>query len=126
MIAKSSIKPINDCDIVKYWANTIEVMRKLKREDDLYLDELYLIACIYRITFKKGRGAKYNEIEKGFNIMSYRRSYMMENVKKRGFIVNEAEGLSNGSGKVYKIVVTALGEQLLNKYRKLLVKLVED
>jgi predicted DNA-binding transcriptional regulator len=125
LITNNSIKSLDHCDIVKYWANTIEIMRILKREEDLYLDELFLIACIYRITVNKGRGAKYNEIEKGFNIMSYKRKYMLENITKRGFIKNDAEGLKNGSGMVYKIVLTPLGEQILNKYRKLLVKLIE-
>jgi hypothetical protein len=53
MITNIAKKELKDCEIVNYWANTIPIMRMLKKEDDLYLDELFLLSLIYRLYIEK-------------------------------------------------------------------------
>lgn len=124
MIANIAKKELKDCEIVNYWANTIPIMRMLKKEDDLYLDELFLLSLIYRLYIEKGSHIRISAINRAFNVLSYKREKMIANLMNRGYIAHS--GPERGFNQAYRIVVTALGEQLLIKYEKALRRLCNE
>jgi DNA-binding MarR family transcriptional regulator len=123
MIAKVAKKDLKDCEIINYWANAIVIRRQLMKEDGLYLDEVYLLSLIYVLN-KKGP-AKQTDLRERFNILSYQRDKMLNNLLSRGFIKNDIEGPSKAP-RPHRIVVSSLGEQLLIKYEKSLRKLCSE
>lgn len=117
-------KELNNCEIVNIWANTVTLMRELKKQDDLFLDELYLLSLIYKIVLDKGKPANQQNISDRFNILSYRRDKMLDNLISRGYVKNDMEG-PRGHFKPFRLIVSPLGEQLLIKYERAMRKLCE-
>jgi predicted transcriptional regulator len=115
---------VENCNLINHWSHSITIMRKLKKEDELYLDELFLLSLFYRIYRDKGGYVNQAEIMREFNILSYKREKMTANLITRGYIKNDQEG-KRGHFKPHKYIVTPLGEQLLIKYEKVMVKLCE-
>jgi hypothetical protein len=107
-------------DIVNIWANSISLRRILKEQDDLYLDEVYLLSLIFVIN--RERPAMGQDFDERFNILSYKRAKMLDNLIKRGLVKDDREG-KKGHFKPHKYIVTPLGEQLLIKYEKVMQKL---
>lgn len=123
MIKNLSKKSLKDCEIINYWAHSIPLMRLLKKDEDLYLDELFLLSHIFTVTNKLGRPAKQIEVTRGFNILSYKRDKMLLNLLKRGFIKNDMIGPST-KNKAFQYILSTTGEQLLIKYNKAMIKLI--
>jgi predicted transcriptional regulator len=114
-----------DYKLVNYWSNSIKLMRMLKKEDDLYLDEFYLLSLVYRIFTNKGSTVTQEEIVKEFNILSYKREKMVLNLISRGYIKDDQEEMKRGHFKPHKYTVTPLGEQILIKYQRAMVQFCE-
>jgi hypothetical protein len=119
---KLARKEVNNCEIVNIWSHSIELMRLLKKEENLYLDELYLIACIHQVLLDTGKPCNVQRLRERFNVMTYRREIMLNNLIKRGFVNNDMEG-PRGHYRPFKLIVTTSGEQLLIKYKKAMEKL---
>lgn len=123
-IAKTSKKELKDCESVKIWANSIPIMRLLKKDDDMYLNELFLLSLIFRLTQDLGRPITKTEVIDNFNVLSYNRDKMMNKLLSRGLIKNDMEG-PRKAGNVFKLIVSPLGEQLLIKYERAMRRLCE-
>ncbi len=113
---------VESCDIVNIWSNSINLRRLLKSQDDVYLDELYLLSLIAVIN--RERPAMLKDLNEHFNILSYKRDKMMNNLLGRGFVKDDREGKADHF-RAHKYVVTPLGEQLLIKYQKVMLKLCD-
>jgi predicted transcriptional regulator len=119
-----AIKGVKDCEFVNYWANVIPLRRLLMQEDDLFIDELHLLAYIYKLSVDTGKPILKSQLVKGFNILSYKRDKMLQRLLDKGFLTNDRKGdTSKVSG--FKLILSPLGEQLLIKYEKAMRKLCE-
>lgn len=118
-------KEVNNYDLVNIWSHSIELMRFLKKEDNLYLDELFLLCCIKQVGIDTGKHCNVQRLNERFNILSYRRDKMLANLMKRGYVNNDMIG-ERRRYKPFKLVVTALGEQLIIKYIKAMEKLCNE
>jgi predicted transcriptional regulator len=124
IIEKTSKKGLKNSEIVKVWANSVKVMRILMKENNLYLDELYLLSLIYRLTEDTGRPITKQEIIDNFNVLSFKRDKMLDNLFTKGYICNLREGpRKHGNG--FRLSLTPLGEQLLIKYEKVMQRLCD-
>jgi hypothetical protein len=119
---KLAIKEVNNCDVVNIWAHSIELRRILKKEEGLYLDELYLLACIRQIGIETGKPCNIERLKVRFNILSFRRETMIQNLISKGYLNNELIG-ARQHYKPHKLVLTTSGEQLLIKYKKAMERL---
>lgn len=120
-LAKKSLK---DCEIVNQWANMIALRRLMMKDEGLYMDEVFLVATIYRLVLNTGKPVKKSDLVKGFNILSYKRDKMLTRLLGMGFINNDRQGPAmrcNG----FRLIVSPLGEQLLIKYEKAMRRLCE-
>lgn len=123
-IANNSKNGLNDCQTIKIWAKSIPLMRKLMQEDELYLDELFLLSLIYTLSASLSRPLTKTEVINEFNVLSYKRDKMLLNLIGRGLVNNDIEG-PRAAGNTFKLIVSPLGEQLLIKYNKAMIKLCE-
>lgn len=121
---ESTMKDLNNCDFIKSWAYSIQIMQRLMKEEQLYLNELFLLSLVFRLNKVFGRPVNQSEVNKQYNILSYKFRKMLQKLIDMGYIRNDMEG-HRGHFKPLQLSVTPLGEQLLNKYRKFLLKLVE-
>lgn len=119
---KLSIKEPIHCDIVNIWSHSVEIMRLLKKEDGLYLDELYMLSCIKQIGIETGKPCNREKLRNRLNVLSYRFVLMLDNLVKRGLVNNDMDG-PRQHYKPYKLVLTTSGDQLLIKYRKAMERL---
>jgi predicted transcriptional regulator len=122
IIANTSKNSLIHCDIVKVWANSIPLMRLLMKEDNLYLDELFLLYLINRLCNESGRPITKTEVIDNFPMLSYKRNRMLDSLLSKGLINNLREGpRKHGNG--FRLVLTSKGEQLLIKYKKAMERL---
>lgn len=121
---KMATKDLKDCEFINYLAYSVPIMRKLKKEDDLYLDELFLLGLIYKLVIKKGKPVNQLNVSQVFNILSYKRDKMLANLTTRGYVNNDMQG-DRGHFKPLRLSVSPLGEQLLIKYKKAMERLCE-
>jgi predicted transcriptional regulator len=115
------IKNITESDnsaILNTWANSINIRRVLMKEDDLYIDELHLLAFILVLGKKKRVGII--DLMEGFNILSYKREQMVEKLTSKGYLRDDRQG------KFHNYVLTIAGEQLIMKYKKLMERFCEE
>lgn len=124
IIAKDSKKGLEHCESVKMWAYSVPIMRQLMKEDQLFLDELFLLSLVYRLVINKGFPITKTEVIDNFNVLSYKRDKMINNLISRGLLKNDIEG-ARKAGNTFKLIVSPLGEQLLIKYNKAMIKLCE-
>jgi predicted transcriptional regulator len=118
----SAINESFSYQIGKTWSHSIELMRLLKKEDDLYLDELYLLSTIQEVFIETGKPCNQQRLVERFNILSYKRDKMLDNLVKRGYVNNDMEG-PRQHYKPFKLVLTSKGDQLLIKYKKAMERL---
>jgi predicted transcriptional regulator len=118
-IVKDELK---DCQTIKNWAYSVQIMQKLMKEDNMYLNELFLLSLIYTLTVKYGRPVNQVEVTSEFNILSYSFRKMLKRLLDWGFIKNDRIGAKVAFNPL-QLSVTPLGEQLLIKYEKVMQKL---
>ncbi len=109
-------------DITNVWAHSVELMRLLKKEDDLYLDELYMLSAIKQIGNEIGKPCNREKLRDRIRVLSYRFKLMLDNLINRGYVNNDMIG-PRQHYKPYKLVLTAKGDQLLIKYKKAMERL---
>jgi predicted DNA-binding transcriptional regulator len=95
------------------------------KEDGLYLDELFLLSLIFRLNQEKCGPVSQLEVNRGFNILSYRFRSMVQNLITRGLVNNDIIG-PRRIGNKYRLILSPLGEQLLIKYDKELIRLCNE
>jgi predicted transcriptional regulator len=110
-----------DYQFINSWGNMITLRRKLMKDDELYLDELFLLSLIYSIN--RDKPAVDTDLRERFNILSYQRIKMMDNLTVKGYVKDDRP--KKGHFKPHKYIVTPLGEQLLIKYEKVMQRLCE-
>ena len=92
------------------------------KEDSLYINELSMLCLVYRLNEDKGRTITKTELIENFNILSYNRDKMINNLISRGLLVNNIEGPRKMGNKFY-LSISPKGEQLIVKYIKAMNKL---
>jgi hypothetical protein len=124
MVTNIAKKGLESCETVNIWAYSVPLMRFLYKEDNLYLDELFLLSLVYQLSMKAGRPITKQEVIDSFPMLSYKRDKMLLNLVNRGFINNLREGpRKHGNG--FRLVLSPAGEMLLIKYDKVMRKLCE-
>jgi DNA-binding MarR family transcriptional regulator len=114
---------VESSNIIKNWAYSIQLMKKLYKEDNLYLDELYLLSLIFQMNQDKGRAVTRTEVGEQFNVLSYKFRKMVDNLISRGLVHRDPGIVRRFPG--FRLTVTPLGEQILIKYQRAMVQFCE-
>lgn len=117
---KYSAKPLKNIESVKNMAVMLRIMQKLKKEHELYLNDLFLLCTIYRENLSALRAINRKELLKAYPFMWFRLEQMIERLKLKGFIIDSSVKPAKSN---ILLSLTPAGEQLLIKYDRSLRKM---